>query len=223
MRRWSQESYWFITELITDIIVIKQKEEEKMRTRVKVVIALSIVILMVTSGFGQADIGFKGIGGKLGLVDPGEGVGSTIAFGAVVNLGSITPKIMLQADVAYWGKDYDVFASNDFTVSSFSISAIGKYMFAESDQQLRPFAGAGLGFNFNSVSWEYDTISPVPPYQPIHEKDSDSDTDIGIHIVGGTHYMLSDNLDGFAEFRYMIGGDWDYWGIFAGVVFLLGK
>ncbi len=181
-----------------------------------------ISLVIVTAGFGQTDIGFKGIGGKFGIVDPGEGVGSTVSFGAVADLGSITPNILLQGDVAYWSKSYDMFGSNDFKVSSISISVIGKYLFAEPDQKMRPFAGAGLGFSINSVSWEYDTISPLT-LQPIHEDDSESDTDIGIHIVGGTNYMLSDNLDGFAEFRYMLGGDWDYWGIYGGVIFLLGK
>jgi len=187
----------------------------------KVVITCIIVFLMVTAGFGQSDIGFKGIGGKLGIVDPGGGVGSTIGFGAIADLGNITPKIKLQADAVYWAKDYVELSTHDFTVSSISISAIGKYMFAEPDEKLRPFAGAGIGLSITSNSWEYDTVSPVPPYQPIHVDDSRSDTDIGIHIVGGANYMLSDKFDGIAEFRYVIGGDWDYWGIFAGVIYLL--
>ena len=186
--------------------------------RKTVVIAALAVLCAFGAAQAQSNIGFFGIGGKLGITDPGAGVGSAITFGASANLGTIMDgKIGLQADVTYWAKDYGF--GDDWKISQFGIAVIGKYYFAADTEKLRPFAGGGLGFNINSVSGP----SYTDPWTG-HEEDNDaSDTDIGLHIVGGVDYQLSEQVTGFAEFRYMVGGDWDFYAIFVGAIFNLNK
>ncbi len=184
----------------------------------KKVLLIAVLTLVVTGlSFAQTDIGLYGIGGKIGITDPGSGVGSALTFGASADIGSIMDgQIGLQADVAYWSKSYGM--GDHWKISQFGIAVIGKYFFAEASEQLRPFAGGGLGININSVSWEYDDWLGGGT-----TKGSDSSTDIGLHVVGGADYKLSDSMKGFAEFRYMLGGDWNFWAIFGGVIFSLGK
>ena len=192
-----------------------------MKIKTTVVIAIAISLLCSTMLFGQADIGFKGVGGKLGFIDPGGGIGSTISLGGVADLGTIIPKIALEASITYWGKSWDVIGA-DWKTTCITIAAIGKYYFSEPDQQLRPFAGAGLGLNYSSFSYDTPVFNQQTGTWGTDEK-TDSDADIGLHMVGGANYRLSDSMDGFAEFRWVNGGDWDYWGIYAGVIFNLNK
>jgi len=188
-----------------------------MKSRVVILGTFVVFLLLVSSVFGQDGIGFKGVGAMVGYIDPEGGDNATIAFGGVVDLGFITPNIGLEADILYWSKSYGP-TNAEWKVSSIGVSAIAKYYFAQQDQQLRPFAGGGLGFNRASASWEYKD-----PFTGHTEKESDSDTDLAIEIVGGAKYALSPQIDGFGELRYIIAGDWDYWGIFAGIVYNLSK
>ena len=175
------------------------------------------VLLTATISFAQADIGFKAVGGKVSFVMPEDPIESTIGFGAVADLGTITDAIHLDAFAEYWGKSYDV-GYSETSFSSITIGATAKYYF-EMDSQFKPYAGAGLGFIIGSSSWKY--TGPSSPY--LTETDgSDSDTDIGFHFCGGADYELSDTMTGFAEVKYAMNGI-DTFIISAGVLFKLGQ
>jgi len=164
-----------------------------MRTLLAGIVFLLFAVTLGSNALAQNDIGFYGIGGKLGFVMP-EGDGdNTIALGVISDLGTITPLIHLSASLDYW------------SVSNFRQISIGgttKYLFPiEGD--IKPYAGGGL----NLIFWKADSVS---------------DTDIGIDFVGGVEKELSPNLIGFGEVKYHIDGA-DYIGLFAGVTYLLGK
>jgi hypothetical protein len=160
------------------------------------------------------DIGFKGIGGKVGLLGPEGGIGSTIAFGAVVELGTIMPNLAIEAEVLYWSKGYD-YVYGSWSYSDIIIGALAKYHFSKKSTGMQPYAGGGLGFVMFKASW--DDASGYSDYLTDY-----SSTDIGITGLGGIEYPFSPSMKGFAEFRYTIGG-WDFWGIFGGLVFKMGK
>ncbi|MBN1541493.1 outer membrane beta-barrel protein [candidate division KSB1 bacterium] len=182
----------------------------------KLLVAVSVLTLLSGAAFAQADIGLKGVGGKLGFIMPEDPIDSTIGFGVVGDLGTIMPNLALHAYVDYWGKSYDEGEYYEFKFSVISIAAIAKYMF-ETGGNLQPYAGGGLGLEFASASGEYTG----PTYGDFDSYDYDeTETDLGIHLVGGAMMDLSPQLKGFAEVKYSI-GDVDYFGIYAGAIFSL--
>jgi len=181
-----------------------------------VIVSVSVFLMLAGSSvFGQTNISFMGVGGMLGYVSPESNIGSTIALGARADLGTIfKPNIRLIGEVAYWSKGYDV-GSWNWSYSQLYISALAKYRFAKSGSKLVPYAGGGLGFVFGKVKTEYK--GPSSPYYSF-DNTSSSNTDLGIHAMGGVDYTLSPNLTGFAEFRYCTDGA-DFWGIFVGAIY----
>jgi len=93
---------------------------------------LTLALMMAAStAFAEADIGFKGAGGRLQYVD--TDAGSTIGFGGHVELGEIAPRWALQGNLLYWSKSEDVLQFGGSTASwswsLLSVEAIAKYMF----------------------------------------------------------------------------------------------
>jgi hypothetical protein len=180
-------------------------------------VILIVTLLFTAFSFGGADIGFNGIGGKLGFIDPEGDDNSTIAFGAVADLGTFMENLGFEVEAQYWAKKYDV-AGFDFTISSFSIAGLTRYYFMPEGEKFRAFGGGGLGLSFNSA--KSDWLNPITGQT---EKTTSSDTDLSIILEGGGKMSLSDVLDGFATLRYAISGDWDYIGIFGGIIYKLNK
>ena len=182
---------------------------------------LMVLSLMLALAFSQtiaADIGLKGVGGKVGYIMPDGGIENTIGFGLQADLGNYNDDISLAAYVDYWGKNYDVGPTYEWSWSVVSIAAIGKYSFASSGN-FKPFAGAGLGLDI--ASWESKYTGPSNEYFNLNDfSSSASDTDFAIHFVGGATMELSPKLDGIGEVKYTIGGA-DYFGIYVGVMYKL--
>ncbi len=185
----------------------------------KSLIVVTALILFSGAAFAQAEIGFNGMGAKVGFVMPEDPIESTIGFGLVSDLGTIMPNLALHAYVDYWGKSYDESEHYESKFSVVSIAAIAKYLIS-SGGSLTPYVGGGLGLEFASVSGEY-TGPSVPGYTEDFDYDeTETETDLGIHLVGGAMMELSPAMKGFAEVKYTI-GDVDYLGIFAGVIYSL--
>ena len=182
--------------------------------------SVAVIILVLTNFcFGQADIGFKGAGGKIGFISPEGGIGSTIGFGGVVDLGTITPDIHLGAYVEYWGKS-DEELNFKSKWSQITFGAIAKYYFPMEGSKFKPYAGGGLGLVINKFSGEIPEVDTG--FGGFGGEFSESSSDIGIRLAGGADFELSPGLTGFAEVVYNI-SDMDYFGVFVGVVKSLGK
>ncbi len=158
----------------------------------------------------KADLGFKGIGVRVGYVMPEDPIDNTFGFGAQVKLGTIIPELALDAFVDYFSKSYDTGVGGDASISDIGVGAQVKYFFA-TKSNIKPYAGGGLALQF--VGSKVDT-----PYGDA----SDTQTDIGFHLVGGAEMPLSAQLNGVAEVKY-VASDLNYFGIFAGVIYRLGK
>jgi opacity protein-like surface antigen len=193
-----------------------------MKSRLMCVIAVVCLVSAPFAVAGGSDIGFKGVGPVVGFVSPNGGIGSTIGFGAVADLGWITPQIGLEADALYWSKSYDVGADYKWTYSQFYIAAIAKYYFAmNKGSKIEPYAGGGLGLVMGKVKSEYS--GPTYGYDELYNVNTSvSHTNLTIMLVGGAKMPLSPKMDGFAEVRYSTASDLaDIWGIFVGVIFKL--
>jgi len=178
------------------------------------------VLLMFSLSMAQTDIGLKGVGGKLGYIMPDNDIENTIGFGLIADLGQYNDNISLDAYVDYWGKSYDVGAS-EWSWSVISIAAIGKYAF-ESSGSFQPYAGGGLGLDIGRSEWKYTGPTSPNPLYNIDYDGSSSDSDLAIHLVGGATMELSEGLEGLAEVKYTIGGA-DYFGIYVGVIYSLNR
>ena len=165
---------------------------------------------------GQAAFGLKGVGGHLGYVIPEDPIENTIGFGAQADLGTITKDVHLTALLQIWSKSYKAgvpsYGEADWT--EIVIGASAKYFF-EVKSAVKPYIGGGLNFTIGRSKWEFS-------YLGYKYEESDSETDLGLHILGGAEYPLSPELTGFAELLYHLNGA-DYFGIFIGVTYSLIK
>lgn len=178
-----------------------------------------LVLVFTVSAFAQTNISLNGVGAKIGFVDP-ENIESTFGFGAVADLGWITPKIALEGEVLYWKKSYDEGAHWEWSYSQLYISALGKYYFEQKKgSKFLPYAGAGIGLVIAKVSSDYS--GPSDPYWGGDLNTSESETGIGLHFLGGAKMALSPQIDGFAEARFSTGEGADFFGIFAGFIYQL--
>ncbi len=185
-----------------------------MRT-LKILTVLSLLFIFTTAN--AADIGFKGIGGKLGYVMPEGDIDNTFGLGVVAKLGTITDDIYLNGFVDFWSKGYDV-GYWEWSWTNIAIGAMAVYYFPM-DGNIKPYAGGGLGFNIGM--WKSDYSGPANQSWGIEDQ-SDTEIDLGIHLAGGAEMELSPTLDGFGEVKYTI-GEADYFGFFVGVIYKLGE
>lgn len=168
-----------------------------------------VVLIALVAVVGNAQIGFKAVGGEVGYASfsASSGFGKTetlggIMFGAVANLGEVTPGLSLYPSVTYSSVSKD-FSGATLKLSDFAINANVKYSFKA--EGFTPYVGGGLGLNFGSVS-----VSGYPG--------SASDTKIGINLLGGAE-MKFGSATGFAQLGYNLISDMNNLQILAGVMF----
>jgi opacity protein-like surface antigen len=194
-----------------------------MKNIVKLFTVVIAVLFVANLSYGQANIGFKGIGGKVGLVMPEDPIESTFGLGVVANLGTITPDIHLDAFIDFWSKSYDSGTGLGYTaewsITEIVIGAAAKYYFPMEGSKFKPFAGGGLGLVYGKSKWE---ASGTNVGLIGGGSFSSSDTEIGFRILGGADLELSPGLSGFAEAAYHIGGI-DFFGISVGIIKMLGE
>lgn len=127
-------------------------------------------------------LGFKGIGGRIGVVDP-EGASTALDLGFHVDFGEVTQNLHVQPLVEYWSVGV---AGTD--LSDFALGLDLMLDFPLQDSRFTPYGGAGLGMHW---------ISADVPGGP-----SDSDTKLGLNLQGGIRSDAMPNLAIFGELRY---------------------
>ena len=161
---------------------------------------LMLVLLVFTFSDSSAQIGFKGVGGRLGFVTA-DASQSGIIFGGHVNLGEIIPGLALVPSVDYWSDDLDFL----------SINGNVRYYFP-SGGNIDLFAVGGLGFvriSVPEVSTPFGTVG------------GGSATEIGLNLGGGAEIPLSDNLKGVGMLIFNTEGSQIK--IMGGVTYMLGQ
>jgi len=178
-----------------------------------------------TDGFG-----LWGIGGNLGIsfldVDAPRGsdvdLGSPITFGVHANLGApieSVPEILFYPFFTYWTTSED-FDGGSWDLSEWGIGMDGRYFFP-TDSDIGLFGTVGLGIYGLSQETTIDEIDLGPFGGTVGGTSEFSDTGIGFRIGGGARMPLGESLQGDAQLMYKL-GDADYFGILAGITWIMG-
>jgi hypothetical protein len=185
------------------VFIQKWYKEEKMK-RIALAISLALsCILAFPIIISAADIGLKGIGGKVTLVLPEDPMDSTIGIGVLADLGIIIPQLKAEASLDYWGNSYDTFGV-DTSWRSIAIGGTAKYHFPFSGN-ISPFTGGGIEFIFSRAKVEI----PATTFLGVATdggSSSESDTDVGFHLVGGVDIPIAPNIKLSAEAKYAVDG-----------------
>jgi opacity protein-like surface antigen len=186
------------------------------------ILGISLAILALglasTAALAEADLGVKGVGAHLDYVDP-EGGDGVIGFGGLVELGTIAPNIHLEGNVDYWSDSQTVVYSK-VSIRDIAIGGTVTYYFAgDPNAPMQYYAGGGLGLHMLNAKATYDG-----PYNEYFAGEYDnSDTKLGIDLVGGTRYALSSPFELLGELRYRLVSDSNQFELRAGAVYKLGK
>lgn len=169
--------------------------------RVGFITIFMLVLLVFSFSDSSAQIGFKGVGGRLGFVTA-DGNVSTIVFGGHVNLGEIIPGLVIVPSIDYWSESI---------LNWLSINGNVRYYFPTGGN-IALFGGGGLAFNRTSVD--------IPSFGGFGGG-SVSDTGISINLTGGAEMPISDTLVGTA--MIMFNTDGSQIKIMGGVTYMLGQ
>jgi outer membrane protein with beta-barrel domain len=133
-------------------------------------------------------LGFKGIGGRIGLVDP-EDASSTLDLGLHIDAGQFARNVHVGAIAEYWSVGQDV-GPYDADLKDLSFGLDVTFDFPLQDSRITPYAGGGVGLHLLSA----DTNVPNVADQ--------SDTKLGLSLQGGVRTEAMPNLALFGELRY---------------------
>lgn len=175
-----------------------------MRKIVLVMLVMLVVSFAVSSAMAQ-NLGFNGIGGRLSYVKV-EDVDGGIGFGAHANLGEIIQNLVLYPSFEYFKKSEEISPSVDVDFSFISINADARY-YIPTQGTIDPFVGGGLAVHFSKAD--------AGPFG------DESETDVGLNLLGGIDIPVSDNLVATAKAKYV--SDSNAFKITGGITFLLGK
>jgi hypothetical protein len=161
-----------------------------------------LCVAVVDSARAEADIGFKGVGGRLSLVFPSD-IGTAFGFGGIVDLGTFAPQVAFGASLdIWWGSE----ASVDFR--NIIIGANARYLFKVQSEKWKPYGGGGLAIHFLNASFA---------------SSSETDTKIGLDLLGGTNYEWRPNVDLIGEAMFRIVSDVNQFTLNVGAIYWFGK
>ena len=163
--------------------------------------ATTLICLLAAPGQAQVDrmddppgFGLHGIGGNLGLTDPESGIDVTYSLAVHANLGAFIPSVpMLIAhpSLSYWSSDF---------ISEFGVNADVRYLFPMKSNLLL-YAGGGLGLFWSTFEYEFIDFITLQPTVV-----SETDSDLGLTLLGGVSPRLARNLLASVEARLKFGG-----------------
>jgi len=165
-------------------------------------------------------LGLEGIGGRLALVSPEGEADTTFGLGVVGDLGVILPQLPElkgEASAEYWGDSYDA-VGWEWSWRSITFDGTAKYHFPIGGN-IQPFAGGGLGLVISRWKSEWKTKS-VWGELGIKTSNSDTELDLGAHIVGGADIPFGSNMKFTGEIKFQV-SDTDTFQIVGAVVFKL--
>jgi opacity protein-like surface antigen len=184
--------------------------------RIVPLLVMALGVVTAPAAHAQADLGFKNAGVAIGYVSP-EDLGGTLGFGVFADLGTMAPRVGLEARLDYWSQSEEAFGT-EASVRDITLGARGKYWFETSNPKLRPFAGAGLAFH---VVHAEVTIPPSPGFPGMNEEDSA--TKMGVDVGGGVATDLGPTTQLLGELWYGIVSDVSQLSLRVGVSFKLGS
>ena len=178
--------------------------------------AILLVLGAVTVGTrveaAQPDIGLKGIGPRLGYVDPETSLDGALEFGLDFQLGEWVPQLKWDASISYWssGQDWSYGGRGyEWSLNDLAFRTGVNYHFLPGDWQ--PYAGGGIGLHM--YSWDYAGAPGLA--------DND-DSEFGFYIDGGVHHQFNTQWSGQAQLQLDF-ADVDQTQIMLQAIYHLGK
>ena len=156
---------------------------------------LLLAVLAVLAGqtvMAETNIGLKGIGPRVGFVEPDHGDGA-ITIGAVADMGTWTENLPWEMALTWWSAGEDV-GSYEWSYTDIAFRNSVAYMF-EVDKNLYVYPGAGLAVHFLNASVE----------GPGNFDADESDTEISLMILGGLQFPIASRWHGQAEIQFDFG------------------
>ena len=182
-------------------------------------LAVLLTMTIITGARAQADIGFKGTGGKLSFVFPdAEGIDNAIGAGVLADLGTIIPELRLQATIDFWSKSEDV-DGGEVSFRDIAIGARTSYTFPLENNDIRPYVAGGLAIHLLKAEVDFPAVVVSGVVISPGGTAEDSDTKIGLDLAGGSHFAVSENVDILGEAMFRIVSDVSQFVISAGVVY----
>lgn len=175
-----------------------------------------LVLALALPAFGQSDIGFKGVGGRLAFVDPEGPWDGTVGIGFVTDLGTIVPQLHWDASILYWHADHGAFDA-DLGLRDVGFRTSVAYHFIEGPWE--PYAGGGVGIHFYHFSHDYHRNYHGVYYLDTYDRD---DTEFGIQLLGGVQHTFSPRWKDSAEIEFDL-ADIDQTLLQFTVIYMLGK
>ncbi|OQX89284.1 MAG: hypothetical protein B6D65_03930 [candidate division Zixibacteria bacterium 4484_93] len=144
---------------------------------------------------GQMDIGLKSAGVKLGVVLPtGGDYDPNIKIAGFVDLGYLVPNLKPELFFEYWKVKRDEYgwssADDDVKFSCIGGGASLKYLF-DFHPRLKPFVGAGLGFNHYKTDYPKDW-----------PQGDETETPFELHIDFGANLVLGEKFYAILSGKY---------------------
>ncbi|MEE9270933.1 MAG: outer membrane beta-barrel protein [Candidatus Krumholzibacteria bacterium] len=162
--------------------------------------ALLLCVAAATDTHAGANLGMRGVGGRLSFVNP-QDIDGTIGFDLIADFGTLRPQLALEATLDYWSSEEDRGSvSND--VRDIALGARLKHTFNVTNARVRPYVAGGLALHFIRTEVPAMLIGGVP----IPGTD-DSDTKLGLDLAGGVGYKTSPNLFVVGELRFRLVSD----------------
>jgi hypothetical protein len=168
--------------------------------RKAIFLTMSVCALVSQSAMAQTNLGFKGVGGNVGVVSP-EDMDATFGLGLHLDHGTIVPNLALESRVDYWSKSEEVFGG-EASVRDIAVGARCKYLFNISNPVITPFAGAGLGLHFLKAEVNVPALPGAPGGSV-----EDSETKLGLDLGGGMAAALGPRTSLLAELWYGVVSD----------------
>jgi hypothetical protein len=182
------------------------------------ILLLTICMFVAEGSYAAStsDLGFKGIGGRIGFVKPEADFKTTVEIGLVTDWGTVARNLFIESAVTYWKSSYDVkLAAHTwgFYDADFAVKAGLKYHFL--DREWQPFAGGGLGLHFYSTAAE----APSEYHGGYPYKD---ETQWGFYLVGGIEHQFTEDLKGSVEVQWDA-ADINQTALQLNLIYLIGK
>lgn len=174
----------------------------------------------VSAASAQANLGLRSVGFGIGVVDP-EDIDLTMGVGFYGNLGTVHPKVNLEAFVGYWQQTEDISTGGEAVFRDFAIVMRSKYMFNVSSSTIKPFAGGGLGFHILNAGVDVPAMNiggfDVPGYS-----EDDTEIKLGLDLGGGMLFDINPGMSIVTDAWYSIVSDFSQLSLRAGLMFNLG-
>jgi hypothetical protein len=182
------------------------------------VLTVLMVLSAVPAAHAEADLGFKGVGGKLNIVFPdAEGIDNAIGFGVLGDFGTIIPELSLQGTIDFWSK-----SEGDVSFRDIAIGARTTYTFPLDNPSIKPYAAGGLAIHMLKVEVDVPSYSFGGIFYGGGSVE-DTDTKIGLDLAGGSLFSVGENVDILGEAMIRIVSDVTQFVISGGVVYWFGE